>query len=64
MVFKNLMLGLLLCSVLSACYQSADVTLHQPGVYKGQKDPLVRLQASAQQQQKLRERFQLVQTDR
>lgn len=49
---------------LSGCYESPDVTVHKPGVYKGAKDPLVALQRSPEQQQKLRERFDKVQMDR
>ncbi len=49
---------------LTACYESADVTVHKPGVYKGSKDPLLALQRSPEQQQKLRERFDKVQMDR
>lgn len=36
------------------------VTMHEPGVYKGAKDPLL----SLQNQQVLIDRFRLVQTDR
>ena len=64
MRYRNIMVILLLSLGLSGCYQSADVTLHEPGVYKGTRDPLVKLQGSEGQQQKLKERFNLVQTDR
>jgi hypothetical protein len=37
-----------------------SVTMHEPGVYKGAKDPLL----AQQQQQELIDRFKLVQTDR
>ena len=37
-----------------------SVTLHEPGVYKGAKDPLLALK----NQQELIDRFKLVQTDR
>jgi hypothetical protein len=36
------------------------VTMHEPGVYKGAKDPMLALQ----NQQVLIDRFRLVQTDR
>lgn len=49
---------------LSACYESADVTIYSPGEYKGASDPLLKSQRSAEQQQLLRERFNMVQTDR
>lgn len=50
--------------VLSGCYESPDVTVHEPGVYKGTRDPLIAKQRSPEQQQTLRERFSLVQPDR
>ncbi len=39
-----------------------SVTMHEPGVYKGDKDEL--LAKSQQQQQTLIDRFKLVQADR
>jgi len=50
--------------LLAGCYQSADVTMHKPGVYKGGRDPLQALEKTDKQQQRLRDRFNLVQTDR
>lgn len=49
---------------LTGCYESPNITFYQPGEYKGEKDPLLQSQRSAEQQQRLRERFNLVQTDR
>lgn len=49
---------------LVGCYESPDVKLHEPGVYKGDRDPLMALERSEQQQAKLKDRFNLVQTDR
>jgi hypothetical protein len=37
-----------------------SVTMHEPGVYKGAKDPLL----AQQRQQELIDRFKLVQADR
>jgi hypothetical protein len=37
-----------------------SVTMHKPGIYKGEKDPLL----AQQRQQELIDRFKLVQTDR
>ena len=48
----------------SGCSDSQDVTLHKPGVYKGQTDTLVEKQATPQQQELLQARFKQVQTDR
>ena len=62
------LLGLLMLSAtfltLSACYESADVTVHKPGVYKGTRDPLVAKLRSPEMQQQLRERFAKGQPDR
>lgn len=48
---------------LSGCYEDADVTVHEPGKYKGAKDPLLSQQASARDEA-LNKRFQHVQMDR
>jgi hypothetical protein len=50
--------------LLAGCYESPDVTLHKPGVYKGPRDPLVEMERSPEQQQTLIARFNQVQTDR
>jgi hypothetical protein len=49
---------------LGGCYESTDITLHDPGVYRGGKDPLLAKQASPEQKARLAERFQVGQTDR
>ena len=49
---------------LTACSDSNEVTLHEPGEYKGAVDPLIEKQASAEQQEKLIQRFNQIQTDR
>jgi hypothetical protein len=41
-------------------YESRKATVHEPGVYKGEKDQLL----ARQQQQQLIDRLKLVQTDR
>ncbi len=48
---------------LSGCYEDASVTVHEPGKYKGAKDPLLSQQAAARDEA-LKKRFQIVQTDR
>jgi hypothetical protein len=50
--------------VLTACYQSVDITLHQPGKFKGPTDPLLAKLRSQELPQALNERFKLSQTDR
>ncbi len=47
--------GLTFCS-----YESRKTTIHEPGVYKGEKDRLLALK----NQQELIDRLKLVQTDR
>ncbi len=50
---------------LGACsYESRETTMRQPGVYKGAKDPLAAKLEQRDEQQKLIDRFKLVQADR
>ena len=48
---------------LAGCYEPADVTVHQPGVYKGTEDPLMSTDA-AKRKEELIVRFNQVQRDR
>lgn len=58
--------ALLVASVagLTACYESPDVTLYEPGEYKGKTDPLVAASGSTKLDEELRERLLEGQTDR
>jgi len=47
-----------------ACYESPDIAVHEPGKYKGTTDPLLAKERTPQQQETLRQRFDLGQTDR
>jgi len=61
------MLGLVLLAtgLLSAgCYEKPQATFFEPGEYKGRTDPLLALEATPEQQQKLVERLRTVQMDR
>lgn len=50
-------LGLLVLT-LTGCYESAsDVTIYEPGVYKGSDDPLLNQTGSAESEAALRQRF-------
>jgi hypothetical protein len=49
---------------LTACAERADVTLHEPGVYKGGQDPLLAKQDDPQYVETLQERFAKGQSDR
>ncbi|MEF8943011.1 MAG: hypothetical protein V5B78_09500 [Desulfohalobiaceae bacterium] len=60
--FSALLAALLL---LSGCYRLPwDVTWHEPHVYKGKQDPLLAKMQGEELRERLRERFQAVQTDR
>lgn len=50
-------------ALLAGCYDDTEVTVHEPGVYKGDTDPLLNKDAEARAAT-LEERFNLVQTDR
>jgi hypothetical protein len=62
---KTLLLSLAVAAcVLGGCYSPQDVTLHEAGVYKGSKDPLLGQHGQAEAKETLQQRFNLVQTDR
>ena len=48
---------------LAGCWDSTEVTVHNPGQYKGPEDPLLS-QAPSARAGTLEERFQSVQADR
>lgn len=48
----------------TGCTEKTTVTLHEPGVYKGEKDPLLARQADPAYRETLQERFVRGQTDR
>ncbi|MFW2372607.1 MAG: hypothetical protein ACN4GM_05745 [Gammaproteobacteria bacterium] len=50
--------------LLGACYDDVGVSLHEPGEYKGAVDPLVARSRSSAHKERLRKRFDMVQTDR
>jgi len=51
---------IILAGIAGCSSESRDVTMHEPGVYKGDKDQML----ARQGQQELIDRFKLVQTDR
>jgi hypothetical protein len=56
---------LLATGLLSAgCYEKPEVTFFEPGKYQGRTDPLLALEATPAQQQRLVQRLRLVQMDR
>ncbi len=48
----------------TGCTEKTTVTLHEPGVYKGETDPLLAMQRDPEQIEALQERFARGQTDR
>lgn len=56
-----LLATLFIFAALSGCStEPRSTTIHKPGVYKGEKDPIL----AFKNQQELIDRFRLVQTDR
>jgi hypothetical protein len=51
---------IVLAGLIGCSSEPRSVTMHEPGVYKGEKDPLL----AQQRQQELIDRFKLVQADR
>lgn len=58
------MIMLLSSVLLTACYDDVFVGMHDEGVYKGAIDPLVSASKSEAHKKRLRNRFDMVQTDR
>jgi len=57
----HILAATLICIAFAACTdESRDFTMHEPGVYKGVKDPLL----AKKNDQELINRFKQVQTDR
>jgi hypothetical protein len=59
---KFLLLIPLLALGLAGCYEDMDVTLHEPGVYKGSDEAQIR--TDEERAEILERRFKQVQTDR
>ena len=56
--------SVVLLGVLGTACGRMDVTVYEPGVYKGPKDPLVAAHATPEQKAALQARFTKGQTDR
>lgn len=52
-----------LVGIAAGCYESTEVTQFEPGIYKGESDPLLSTDAG-ERAAELEERFNTVQTDR
>ena len=63
MRFQSILLTLMFLTV-GACYDSPSTAIRMPGEYKGAVDPLLEKQRLAKQQETLKARLLLVQTDR
>lgn len=57
--------GLLAASLLlGSCYESPDIEIYEPGVYKGKEDPLREKLKEPELQSELHQRLERGQTDR
>ena len=65
-MLKQLSILTLLVSsmLLTACYDEVGVTLYEAGKYKGATDPMVESSKGSAHKERLRKRFDMVQTDR
>lgn len=62
-IAANTFLAAAIAVMLTGCWEDTDVTLHEPGEYKGARDPLLH-PGAASRDEALQARFRLVQTDR
>lgn len=60
----TMVLAVLSLGFAAGCTDKADVTLHEPGVYKGSSDPLLAKEKTAEHQEALEDRFLMGQSDR
>ena len=66
MTIKNAMsavAAMVLTAGVAGCWDSTEVTMHNPGEYKGEKDPLL-AQSASSRTDALMKRFQAGQVDR
>ncbi len=63
-VASKLTAALCLGVLLAGCDEPPSVELHEPGVYKGAHDPLLDEAGTDEFRARLRDRMQMVQTDR
>ena len=54
----------MLAALVAGCGRATDVTVYEPGVYKGPKDPLLKVHATAEHKATLQQRFSKGQSDR
>jgi hypothetical protein len=54
---RTIAMALLAIFMLTGCYETTDVVIHEPGVYKGGKDPLLAVDGTPEFEKKLNERF-------
>lgn len=66
MLAKSIGISVICASMLllAGCYRNVNITLHEPGKYKGPQDPLLAKLKTPDWQGKLQQRFKLSQTDR
>lgn len=54
---RTIAMVMLATLMVSGCYETTDVVIHEPGVYKGPKDPLLAVDGTPKFEEQLRERF-------
>lgn len=57
-------LALLAPLILGGCYEEITFTQYEPGVYKGETDPLLEKLESGDLREQLEQRFEIAATDR
>ena len=54
---RTIAMAMLAALMLSGCYETTHVVIHEPGVYKGSKDPLLAVDGTPGFEEKLDKRF-------
>lgn len=62
--YALLALALLAPLILAGCYEDVTPTSYEPGVYKGETDPLLDKLESGDLREELDQRFEIAATDR
>ncbi len=51
-------------TLLAGCNDSTSVEIHEPGQYKGRRDPLLDTTVTSEHKERLANRLEMIQTDR
>lgn len=61
---RSVIAALVVSLLLGGCYESPDIEIYEPGVYKGREDPLLEKLKEPELQAELHQRLARGQTDR